>query len=243
MALPPKIDYCGLGSVEGLVLNDHNDNASATYLEKQGGDGAICATEMFGERKAPSNSYRLNDDVSLDDIVLGAVKTVGGKKFALKEFSVTTGGGQPPQVAASCQQIEDDPAYDPCTFTLPELTLKKWFHAQVMSGVSVLGDKCEVVSTNFKATCDIPLAEDDGEIIASDTANGKIEEQLTILQYGDTVPTVSVPDGSEWVVSAPLSCTRPDSDFPTWTVTVSRALAKDDSNDQSPSPSPTPDAS
>lgn len=232
MALPPKIDYCGLADIDGLALNDHNDNASATYLEKQGGNGAICATEMFGTRLAPSNSYRLNDDVSLEDIVLGAVKTIESKKYALKEFSVTTGGGQAPQVSASCQQIEDDPAYPPCTFPLPSLTLKKWFHAQVMSGATVTGDKCEVTGTSFKATCDIPLSENDGEIIASDTANGKIEEQLTILQYGTAKPQIQLPAGGGWVISSPLSCTRPDSDFPTWTVTLSKPLEKEEPEEE-----------
>lgn len=64
-----------------------------------------------------------------------------------------------------------------------------------------------------------------GETISFDVTDGKLEVQITILQTGNTKPTVTA--GTDWTKTAPETCSNPDADYPTWTCTLSRYLEHD----------------
>lgn len=55
--------------------------------------------------------------------------------------------------------------------------------------------------------------------------DGQLTVNLTILQTDSTAPTVTA--GQDWVITAPLTCSNPDADYPSWTCTLSRYLTHD----------------
>lgn len=64
-----------------------------------------------------------------------------------------------------------------------------------------------------------------GEPVASDVTEGMITASVTITQTGSTEPTVAA--GSDWQITAPLACTNPDANYPTWACTLTKYLQKD----------------
>lgn len=58
--------------------------------------------------------------------------------------------------------------------------------------------------------------------------DGKLEVQVTIIQTGNTSPTVTA--GTNWTITAPLNCSNPDADYPSYSCTLSRYLEHDTAN-------------
>ena len=58
-----------------------------------------------------------------------------------------------------------------------------------------------------------------------DVVDGKLEVQITIQQTSSTAPTLTA--GTDWTITAPLTCSSPDADYPSWTATLSRYLEHD----------------
>ena len=96
------------------------------------------------------------------------------------------------------------------------------------------GTGCYLQSANYTAGGTISRATKDGETVAFDVVDGKLEVQLTIQQTGSTKPTVTA--GSDWTITAPLTCSNPDADYPSWTCTLSRYLTHDATQAQQSNP-------
>ena len=64
-----------------------------------------------------------------------------------------------------------------------------------------------------------------GEPVASDVTEGRIEASITVTQTGNVVPTLT--PGSGWYVTSPLACTNPDANYPTYSATLTKYLQKD----------------
>ena len=113
-----------------------------------------------------------------------------------------------------------------CTYTFPAATLKQNHHAQLLWGVATLGgDGCYLQQAVYAAGGTISRATKNGETVAYVVVDGKLEASLTILQTGNTAPTVTA--GSDWTITAPLNCSNPDADYPSWSCTLSRYLTHD----------------
>ena len=93
-----------------------------------------------------------------------------------------------------------------------------------MDAFSFAGD-AHLTTTNYTFSANITKAEKDGVCLAHDVNEGKIECSLDLIQTGSTAPTLSAGDG--WVVTSPLACDNPDADWPTWSATLTKYLAKD----------------
>lgn len=65
----------------------------------------------------------------------------------------------------------------------------------------------------------------DGEIVAHDIQNGRIEVSVTIVQTGSTAPTLAA--GTGWEIVSPLTVDNPDEDYPTWTATLRKNLTSE----------------
>lgn len=79
MALLAKTDYYGL-SANGWEVSDTSENRSIGYVaEAQGPDGFTVAVDAAGENVAPEVNYVATSTASVNDIVLGSVKTILGK--------------------------------------------------------------------------------------------------------------------------------------------------------------------
>lgn len=226
MAFKTKTTHYDLGTITNAVLVSVTENRSASTVEAKGEDGFVVASQVFGEKSAPSEEYAIKGDVTLTGIKMGSVKTVGGDSFALESITVTTSAGAAPTMSVSGQQVEDGAASG-CTVTLPAVTVSGLHHAQTFGQFTVGGQGAHLTQSTLTITGTISTAEKDGETIAFDltdcsmTITGTI--QVSDASYG--TPTVTA---SGWVVTSPITETNPDSNYPTYSFTITKFLAADE---------------
>lgn len=226
MAFLTKTDFYSLAG-NSLVCVSDSDGATASVAEATDSEGTIVASTVFGETSAPSNSYVVKGTVSstTTPVVLGKVTTVGGKSFVLGSFSINTSAGSPATVEASGEQVEAN-ATTNCSYTLPAFSLPVTHHAHILFGAfTVGGTGCHLQSANYTGSVTITKATKEGDCLAHDVSEGKIEAQISINQTGSTEPTLTA--GTGWTVTAPLACDNPDADYPSWSATLTYYLAKD----------------
>ena len=223
MSWASKQDYCGLAG-DAIVCKSANENRSGSYLEKTGEHGDIIATKAYGTANAsPSNEYAVKADATLA-IVLGDVQTVDGKKYMLQSVSVGTGSATEPTLSATAVQVEDG-AVTGNKFAAPSLSLSPDDIAQFLfDGFTLSGNGCELTQCNAEVSCTVGLTTVNGDPVASDPHTAHIQLSITVIQTGTTEPTVTPASG--WDLSAPLTCSDPDADLPTWTCSVSKPIEK-----------------
>jgi len=229
MAFKTKTDYFGLAGTTGVEIVADNENKSAQTAEAMGSDGSVVASEVFGEQIAPSCDYKISAAVTVqaDTWKLGAVTTTGGKTVALNNISISTSAGSETTMSASGEQVADGatPAACQSLYPLPALNLPPCHRAKILFGAFELsGTGCHLSSANYTASCDITKATKEGNPIAHDVSNGRIECQVEIVQTGSDAPTIA--PGTGWKVASPLTITNPDADYPTYAATLVKYLAK-----------------
>lgn len=232
MSFKEKVDYFSLADAGNLVLVSAAEGRTAQVVEAQGQDGSVVASEVFGETRAPSCEYKLKAAYSsaAGALKLGGVSSVTSektpRKFALVSISISTGAGAEPTLSASGEQVEDG-ATDGCVYGVPAFSLETKHHAQILFGAfSVGGEGCHLTQADYGISAELAKATKDGECLAFDVTNGRIEASLTVKQCGANAPTITPGEG--WKITAPLSETNPDSDYPTFAATLVKYLAKAD---------------
>lgn len=219
-----KSDYCGFSSQSMLSLKSVTSNTTGQYLEKAGHNGDIAATKAFGETSAPSCEYTIVSAGTLSNVKLGAITTVDGKAYALESIHYENGADSEPAFTATARQVENGAATENY-FTVPALAVDTdEIAAPILSAFTLSGSGCELVKCSADISCSVKVHTVAGDPVASDVTMGHIQVQATIGQYGDTAPTVT--PGTDWDVSSPLTCSDPDADMPSWTVTLSKPLEK-----------------
>ena len=228
MSWDSKTDYCGLAVANKLICKDSQQNRSGQYLEKPGKDGGIAATKSYGIVEAPTCQYTIAGAVTMGTVKLGAITTVDSKNYALESISIGTTGGSEPTFSATARQVEDGSISSSSNyFTVPSFDLDPDDIAQMVFDCATLtGSGCELIVANFEISCTVNPSNVNGYPHASDVVSGKIVATLTIGQYGDTEPTVTPKTG--WEISSPLTCSDPDSDMPSFTVSLTKTLTKTD---------------
>lgn len=229
MSFKTKTDFFGLAT-GGVVITESNENKSASVAEGHSEKGDIVAFEVFGETMSPQCTYVLSANTNLSSMQCGTPITgtgdYSGKKFTLGGLTINTSAGSPPSIQASGEEIPSGTSHSDCTYTFPSATLKMCHHAQILwNAFTLTGDGCYLQQANYSAGGTISRATKNGETVAYDVVDGKLEVQLTIQQTGNTAPTVTA--GSDWTITAPLNCSNPDADYPSWTCTLSRYLTHD----------------
>ncbi len=224
MAFLVKQDYFGLAN-ETLVIKSSTEGASASTATAKGSDGSIVAVEVFGKTAAPSCDYAIKGDVTLSSIKLGGVTTVNSKSYALGSVSINTSAGGEPTVSASGEQVEDN-STPTCVYPVSdEVKLTTRHHAQILFGAFTLGGTgCHLQSANYTMSASVGRATVNGNCVAHDVAEGKIECAVTIQQVGADAPTLTPGDG--WTITSPLTLSNPDSDWGSWSGTLTKFLAK-----------------
>ena len=232
MSWQAKTDFFGLATQSnGLQVTESNENKSASTAEGHNEKGDVVAFEVFGETMSPTNTYVLGKDLALSSLPKCGAPIAGtgdysGKKFTLGSITISTSAGSPPSIQASGEEIPADTTHSDCTYTFPSTTLKLCHHAQTLWGAFTLsGTGCYLQSANYTAGGTISRATKDGETVSFDVTDGKLEVQVTIQQTGADAPTLTA--GTDWTVTAPLSCSNPDADYPTWTATLGSYLEHD----------------
>ena len=227
MAFPSKTDYLGLADTN-LILRDCTEGLAAEVAEATDENGDVAAVEVFGEKASPSVTYAVKGDVE-KDLVLGAVTTIGestsAKYYVLTNVTVNTSAGGAPTVSASGEEVPG--ATPSATFTVDDgLAVKKSAIAQIpLSAFTLSGTGCHLSSCNLAASVNFTDATKDGERLAWDCTNGRLVVTVGIVQTGSTEPTITAASG--WEVTSPLTRTSPDSDFPTWSATLTKYLQRD----------------
>ena len=227
MAFKAKTTHYDLGTVSNAVLVSVTENRSASTVEARGDDGFIVASFVFGEKSAPSEEYVIKGDVALTGIKMGSVKAVGGDSFALESITVTTSAGAAPTMSVAGQQVEDGAASG-CTVTLPAIPVSGLHHAQTFGQFTVGGQGAHLTQSTLTISGTISTAEKDGETIAFDLTDCRMAISGTIqvsdAAYG--IPTVTPQTG--WVLTSPITETNPDSNYPTYSFTLTKFFAADE---------------
>lgn len=222
-----KVDHYGLTANDApLVVISNDDGASNEYNEYHAQDGSFIDHIVYGEKEEPSDELELTGDWSItsEAVKLGAVTTVDAKKFALSELTIDTAAGELPTINASGKQVQAD-AVTARYYAVPPVTIKNDETAQLLWSVAtVSGSDCHIQSANYKVTAEIPTKDKNAFPIAFGVAEGVIECELEIIQCGNTEPTVTA--GTGWHISDNPKADNPDSDCPTWTVTLRNYLTK-----------------
>ena len=224
MSWAAKQDYCGLADGTAIICKSATENRSGSYLEKTGEHGDIVATKLYGTANAsPSNEYAIAKEKTLA-VTLGQVQTVDGKQYMLQSVSISTGSATEPTMSATAVQVEDGATTGNC-FKCPAFTLSPDDVAQFLFGAFTLGgDGCEITQVGAEISCTVGLSQVNGDPVASDPHTAHVQLSITVIQTGTAEPTITPADG--WELSAPLTCSDPDSDLPTWTCSVSKAIEK-----------------
>lgn len=233
MAFQKPYDYFNLTSSQnGLVVQESSQNVQASTAEGHNEKGDVVAFEVFGERMSPSATYLLGKDYSLPSLQMGVpIQGTGDyaqKKFVYAGVTITTAAGQPPTIQVTGEEIPTTIDHTDCYYQIPSATLELCHHAQALWGVPIgpedLGTGNYLQNATYTAGGNLSLATKDGEIVSYDITDGKLEVQATIIQTGQTAPTITIPSGSDWSITSPLTCSNPDADYPSWTVTLSKYL-------------------
>ena len=144
--------------------------------------------------------------------------------MCLNSIEIGTAAGSAPTFSASGEQVEH-PSSGYCTYPIPAFTLGRKHHAQVLFGAfTVRGGDCHLKSANYSCSASVTKAEKEGVCLTHDIVEGRIECSVEILQTGDTAPVIEPGEG--WVVTSPLACSNPDSDWPSHSATLTLYLAK-----------------
>ena len=103
--------------------------------EATGQDGSIVASNVYGERIAPSNTYQMKGALiqkEEGEIALGRLNVIveNGLSTAvcMNSLDIGTAAGSPPSVTASGEQVEW-PSTGNCEYPIPEFTLGRKHHA------------------------------------------------------------------------------------------------------------------
>lgn len=217
MAFQTKTDFCGLAAIDtNILVRDDAENASQEKYQPTGQKGQFCDLEVYGEDQAPTNTYAIKGDLDIDDgdIKIGGLTVIGegtaAKKYALESFEIGTSGGTPPTLSATSQLVESDAdAKTACYAEVPAFKLSKRHHAQILFGAFTLeGEKCELTACN--ATVGGTIGKDKlvGVPIGSDLNSVAITVSGTVLQIGDTAPTITPAEG--WKLTQKPTPTNPE---------------------------------
>lgn len=210
MAFAPKIDFSGLvektksGTNTILAIRDHNLNGSEEKYQPTGQDGSFIGTEIYGEDRAPSNSFGLKAKLtaaagtiklnSVTSINHGTTQEPDVHNYALASVKVETGGGSPVKISTTSKEIEARTTDDTnqCLYWLPAFVLDTKQHAQLLFGAFTLaGEGCELTKCDFEAKCNVNPDKVEGVKISSDCNSGVITMTGTILSRSGVVPTIT----------------------------------------------------
>jgi hypothetical protein len=240
-----KTDYFGLAGSSLAVTSDTSGYAVET-IEPTDDKGSYVADAAmtYGAKLSPSNDYALKAKWTPETFALGSVRTVrlampasSGIEATEKDWSIcltnvtiSTSAGSAPTVSASGESVEDG-SVATCTYNAAGFSLPTTHHAHIlMDAFSLTGDGCYLKSANYTMSCSMQSATKDGTVLSHDVTEGVVECQIEILQTRDANPDVTTPPvvtpGDGWVVVSPPTRTNSDSDYPTWSCTLRKYLAK-----------------
>ena len=231
MAFREKIDYCGLskntnGALKVLSTEESKATQEATAM---GENGDIVATEVFGETESPTCEYAVAQEWT-GNIVLGSINEVLGDDgnnhyYCLTEVSLGSSAGGYPTLSAKCEGVPDN--RKSCTYTIQNVKLLPKCHSQILlDGFTYSGEGVHLTECTATISANFNDSTKDGNRLAWDVTEGQITMSCTFVSTKGNKPVVNLKDDT-WIMSSPLTCSNPDSDFPTYSCEVHHYLTKD----------------
>ena len=233
MAFKAKQDYYDLCSkAAGLTLVSTTENKTESVAEAQGEDGFVVATLTYGTRSAPACEYIVTETTTLTGVTLGDVHAVSDDNFCLGEITITTAAGSVPTLAASGSQVESGTVLGGCTCAMPQVTVSRLHHAQTFGAFDLSGESgVHLTQCTFTAQCNVSTADKDGVPLAHDIVDGRCTVTGTVQCSTSPYARPTIHPHTGWDITSPLTETNPDSDFPTYTFTLTHYLADSSSSD------------
>lgn len=231
MAFGTHTDYFSLADGTALACKGDNENASAQVVEAPMNDkGEIPAHEVLETVRAPSCEYEMlaqwarGSETTPNPVKLGNVSTVDGMAFVLTGLTINTEAGKPPTISASGGQVKTGAAQGD-VFDIPAFSIAFKHAAQKLwSAFTLAGTGCHLTTANYAASVTLSRGTVNGGTVSHDVTGGRIVATLTISQTGDTEPTITAGEG--WSITAPLTKTNPDAQYPSWTCALTMYLQK-----------------
>lgn len=233
MAFLQKTDFGGLATKfnSALQVRDDNANPSAENYRPVSNDGEIFANEVYGEDSAPSNSYALKatlENKANDPLMIGAgaITTVDSKKFALESLNINTGAGNPVSIDASTQELESGADGTGTKFVVPPFTVETKHKAQDIFGAISAITNATMTKLDHAIGCTITKDKIAGTKISSGANAGLITITGTLLQKStaNNAAAVSLTVASGWTLDQAPARTNPESAYPEYAFTITKAL-------------------
>lgn len=127
-------------------------------------------------------------------------------------------------MTASGSQVESGTAHATCTAELPNIVIGGLHHAQTFGAFTLTGAGAHLTQSTFTAQCEVSTAEKDGVILAHDIVGGTVTVTGTVQVSDASYPVPTITPSAGWSITAPLTETNPDSNFPTYTFTITSYL-------------------
>ena len=231
MAFNTVLDYFALADGVKLACKGSTENAAATVVEAPLNDkGEVPASEVLETVRSPSCEYEMlaawarGAETTPDPVQLGGVSTADSKTFILTGLNINTQAGSPPAISASGTQVKTGAA-EGDVFNIPAFSVLFKHAAQILwSAFTLSGSGCHLTTANYAASVTLSRGTVNGGTVSHDVVSGRIVANLTITQTGDTEPTVT--PGTGWIVTAPLTKTKGDAQYPSWTCALTKFLTK-----------------
>lgn len=224
MSFQNKTDYFSLDDGSTIIIVSSDENKSATVIQARDEKGDVVAQEIVGQMIAPSCSYVIKANASTGAFKIG--EPIGtDTKYTITGITITTGAGSPPSLQVSGEQIPTSSHTD-CYYDVPSTTIKVCHHAQNLFGAltgTTYGTGCYLTQATYNVSGTLTKATKDGETIAYDISEGKIEATFTFVSTTGSAPTLS--KGSDWEYTSPLTRSEADADYTQYTCTLTKNLS------------------
>ena len=216
------------GSGKPLALASVSDGKSASVAEAKDDKGDVAAYHVYGTNYSPEYEFKVKaaGTVTLPSLgtpVSATLQTGDTVQVIPNSISIATSAGGETTVNISCDSAPSGAVGCAYVYQAMTVALGVCQHAKVLfSAFTVGGTGAYMQSANYTISCSVGKATVDGETVAFGVSEGKIEAAVEIVQTGSAEPTLT--PGTDWVVTAPLACSNPDADYPTWTATLTKYL-------------------
>ena len=224
MSFQAKTDYFDLADDSTIVIVSSDENKSSTVIQARDEKGDVVAQEIVGITTAPSCSYVIKSNASTGEWKIGLPIVHDDKKYTISSIQINTGAGTPPSLQVSGEEVPAT-SHEDCYYDIPSATVKVCHHAQILWGAFTFTEGtggCYLTQANYTASGSLTKAQKDGETISYDISEGKIEAALTFVSTTGTKPTLT--PGSGWTFTQELTKSEPDSDYNSYTCTLTKNL-------------------
>lgn len=208
-----------------LKMVSYGDNPSIEDATAKDEKGDVIVRDTFEAIDNPSIDYELATDFPVAGVQLGVLTN----EVVVTGFSFDSSAGSPPKVSISGESVPASATQEQ-VYTTPTFTLSKNHIAQIICDAYTLtGDGNHTESCSGSFSCSLTRSKgEDGETVAYDVSEGKIEVSATIVKSAAVDPVVT--PAADYVVTSPLAVSETGADYEKLNITMILDLQKVDAS-------------